>query len=218
MESVFGENCDFGLCETGAIGTAKDFAPFARSAKKMRPATPVLTANVDLDLLMNHATMDGKGNFGLGAIQAGDCVVLTMRLQVGTLQIYWLADASDSEVWKTIDAWKKGREAGFALMQGKKAAFFPWEIAGPQSQNSIEQFRSECGKDKAWEFTQTVLKLVDSGVVHYRATTDIPGVPLEHVLVNILMTDRLAETTEKETHKLLAKIPAFSRPSDATVH
>jgi hypothetical protein len=217
MENVFSEGLEFALCETGAIGNAKDFAPYARSAAKMRPKTPVLTANIDLTVLKNHTRKDGKGNFGLGAFHVGDCVVLTMRLQVGTLQIYWLADASDPEVWNTIDTWKKGGEAGFALIQGRDAAFFQWEIAGPQ-EKSVEQFRGESGKEKAWEFLEAVVNLVDSGVVHYGATTDIPGVPLEHVLVNILMTNRLMEAAKKVSRERLARVPAFSRPVGATVH
>jgi hypothetical protein len=216
MKNVFDEKTKFGMCQTGAVATAKDLAPYARSAAKLRPATPVLTAMVDLDMLMKHMTKDCAGCFGLGRFKVDDCVLLTMRLQVGTLQIYWLADASDPEVWKTIDAWKKGGMAGFALVQERNAAFFPWEIKGPQ--NGVEQFRGECGKGKAWEFMQASVKLIESGIVERTATTDIPGVRLEHVLVNILMTDRLAKVVKKQSLEQLAHLPEFSRPADATVH
>jgi hypothetical protein len=168
------------------------------------------------DELMKHMTKDGAGCFGLGRFQVDDCVPLTMRLQVGTLQIYWLADASDPEVWKTIDAWKKGGVAGFALVQERNAAFFPWEIAGPQ--NDVEQFRGECGKEKAWEFMQAAVRLIESSIVQRTATTDIPGVRLGHVLVNILMTNRLAEVAKRQSLERLARLPEFSRPADTTVH
>ncbi|MGQ7935259.1 hypothetical protein [Paraburkholderia sp. D1E] len=106
--------------------------------------------------------------------------------------------------------------AGFALVQERNAAFFPWEIAGPQ--NGVEQFRGECGKEKAWEFMQASVRLIESGIVERTATTDIPHVRLEHVLVNILMTDRLAKVAKKESLEQLARLPEFSRPADVTVH
>ncbi|MGF6757361.1 hypothetical protein [Paraburkholderia sp. GAS42] len=215
MEDVFNKELDFGLCQTGAIGTARDFAPFARSAAKLRPTTPVLTANVDLGMLTNYTRM-GEGSFGLGCFQADDCILLTMRLQVGALQIYWLADASDPEVWKTTDSWKKGGKAGFALIQDKGAAFIPWDISGPQ--NGVEQFRGECGKQKASQFLRAATTLAGSGRVHHQATTDIPGVPLEHVLVNVLMTDRLMEVVKKNSIELLAHVPTLSRKAHMKTH
>ncbi|CAN7673198.1 hypothetical protein LJR034_005420 [Caballeronia sp. LjRoot34] len=215
MEDVFDNELEFGLCQTGAIGTAKDFAPFARSAAMLRPTTPVLTANVDLGMVANCAG-SGAGNFGLGCFQAEDCILLTMRLQVGTLQIYWLADASDPEVWKTIDSWKKGGKAGFALIQDKGAAFIPWDISGPQ--NGVEQFRGECGKQKANQFVRAATTLAGSGRVHHQATTDIPGVPLEHVLVSVLMTDRLTEVVKKNSIELLARVPTLSRKAHMKAH
>jgi hypothetical protein len=218
MENLFSEDSIFGVCSTGAIATAKDFAPYARSAAKLRPSTPVLTANFELDLLKNYARPVGAGCFGFGSIQVDDCILLTMRLQIGALQIYWLADPSDPEVWKSIDQWKKNREAGFALMQGSAAAFFPWEIQGPQTRMTVEQFRGECGKEKAWEFMQGAVALVGSGRVHQGATTDIPGVRLEHVLVNILTTARLEEVAKKRSLEQLARMPAFSRPTNVVVH
>jgi hypothetical protein len=82
----------------------------------------------------------------------------------------------------------------------------------------VEQFRGECGKEKAWEFVQASVRLIESGIVQCTATTDILGVRLEHVLVNILMTDRLAKVAKKQCLEHLARLPKSSRPADVTVH
>jgi hypothetical protein len=218
MENVLIDDSMFRICEIASIATAKDFAPYGKSAAKLRPSTPVLTSSCELDLLKKYARHDGAGCFGFGCIHVDDCPLLTMRLQIGALQIYWLADPSDPELWKTIDLWKKVGQAGFALAQGSNVAFFSWDMRSPQTGMTVEQFRGECGRNRAWEFMQCAASLAGSGRIQLNATTDIPGVRLEHVLVNILMTERLERVAKARSLGQLANVPAFWRPSGASVH
>jgi hypothetical protein len=83
---------------------------------------------------------------------------------------------------------------------------------------TVEQFRGECGRNRAWEFMQCAASLAGSGRIQLNATTDIPGVRLEHVLVNILMTERLERVAKERSLGQLANVPAFWRPSGASVH
>jgi hypothetical protein len=143
MENVLFDDSMFRICEIASIATAKNFAPYGKSAAKLRPSTPVLTASCELDLLKKYARHDRAGCFGFGCIHVDDCPLLTMRLQIGALQLYWLADPSDPEVWKTIDLWKKVGQAGFALAQGSNVAFFSWDMRSPQTGMTVEQFRGD---------------------------------------------------------------------------
>lgn len=52
--------------------------------------------------------------------------IMTIRLQVGGTQVYWLADMTDPEVWSAIDVWTNAEKFPFALEfeSGKKGTVF----------------------------------------------------------------------------------------------
>jgi hypothetical protein len=57
------------------------------------------------------ATKEGRGNFGFGTIRLRQGLMQSIRVQVNDVQIYWLADMTDPEVWDAIDKWREGKRA-----------------------------------------------------------------------------------------------------------
>jgi hypothetical protein len=189
---------DMRCLEFGHIVSAKSWAPYSKSAAAMNPKTPVLVTNIDFERFTRHSRIEGV--FGFGCFNVDDRVILSMRLQSGSVQIYWLADATDPEVWHAIKRWKTTGEVGFVVGDGRNTAFLPWKLQPGKMQ--IEQFESEVRKKKSTEFIDAVSRLVASGVVHMGATTDIPHIPLEYVHVNVLMTRRLEQQMQNNFAQL----------------
>jgi hypothetical protein len=175
------------MLEFGTLENAKAYARISKSAAKMKSSTPVLSSNIDFERFMKHSSI--RGVFGFGDFRMDDRIILTMRLQSGRVQIYWLADSTDPEVWQAIARWEAAGEAGFALAEGANALFIPWKLT--PTERRIRQHIGERGKKKETEFIDVASRLVDSGMVHRGATSDIEGLSLEYVHVNVLMTKRL---------------------------
>ncbi|ALL68588.1 hypothetical protein K788_0000392 [Paraburkholderia caribensis MBA4] len=151
--------------------------------EQMRPRSPILASSIDMTRYMEVSRT--AGNFGFEHFRAGDWRVLSFRLQSGGAQVYWLADAADPRAWATMDDIRKG-EAGFVLMQGSEAVFLPWKLDGRR--DGIESVRAE-SLSRPGGLSDAALYLVNSCMVQRTTTTDIPGMELSYVHVNLLSFD-----------------------------
>ncbi|TXC80595.1 hypothetical protein [Paraburkholderia azotifigens] len=176
---------------------AKNFTQTSPLAVKMRPRSPILVSSIDMPRFMEVSRT--KGSFGFGHFKVHGRNVLSFRLQSGGAQIYWLADAADRRAWAAIDAIKKG-EAGFVLMQGIDAVFLPWEFS--KGRDSIDAIRSE-SLSHPGGLSDAASVLANSGIVQRFASTDIAGIELSYVHVNLLSFDSsqaaLYELQQKST-------------------
>lgn len=97
-----------------AMGCLKPLNSF-ESRPKLSVGMPgdvsVLTcpvAAVDADCF-NRKNADVTFGFGTIQLQAG--LVQSIRLQVHDVQVYWLADKTDPEVWTAIGKWRQAKHA-----------------------------------------------------------------------------------------------------------
>ncbi|ALL67862.1 hypothetical protein K788_0001021 [Paraburkholderia caribensis MBA4] len=177
--------------QIGFVQKACDFTRTSKSASAMKPDTPVLVSSVDLNRYLSLARVDGS--FGFGHFRFEDRIVLSMRFQSGSAQIYWLADAADPSVWDAIDVMKKNEEVGFMLEEGARGAFVPYTLLPHQEDIRILRAESLSHPDG---LSDAAVELANSGLVQKNATTDIPGIKLEYVHVNVLASESVARVLE----------------------
>ncbi|TXC81036.1 hypothetical protein [Paraburkholderia azotifigens] len=147
----------------------------------MKPDTPVLVSSIDLNRFLDLAHVEGT--FGFGHFRLDGRIVLSLRYQSGAAQIYWLADSADPGVWAAIDAMKKNEEVGFMLEEGGHGAFVRCEL--PPNHEDIRVLRAE-SLSHPGGLSDAAAALANSGCVQANATTDIPGIELQYVHVNVL--------------------------------
>lgn len=167
----------------GLVRMAKNFSATSSFAAKMRPRSPVLVCSIDMARYMEVSRTEGC--FGFGHFRVGDRGVLSFRLQSGGAQVYWLADAADPRAWATVDNIRKG-EVGFMLMQGIDAVFLPLKLEGRK--DGVDSVRAE-SLSHPGGLSDVASYLANSGMVQRTATTDIPGMELNYVQVNVLSFD-----------------------------
>jgi len=76
------------------------FNPRPGKAVGLPDDTPALTCLVTAADAHCLKTNYSASCFGFGYVELDDCVLVTLRLQLGDLQVYWLAEISDPEVWE----------------------------------------------------------------------------------------------------------------------
>lgn len=186
----------------GALEELQSLGVQFEQARGLPGNLPVLSCPISEEQKHLLGSQGGKSNLGFGCINLADGSKLhTIRFQTGGLQFYWVADMVDPEVWAAIDMWRTvGRmPLLFRIENGKDWDAKFGVIGGPTGSLRNEVFRSGANSEpSAWTVTQ-MLRLVASGILQQEATSDIPGVPLRHVFVNVLVTERVRKFIDRST-------------------
>ncbi|REE17136.1 hypothetical protein B0G71_0074 [Paraburkholderia sp. BL27I4N3] len=180
-------------CGFGMLLPAESYVDCFGTPRSGRPRSPVLAAHCNLTRL--RAVAGGQACFGFGRIGAPGTPVISIRSQIGSVQTYWLADASDAQVWSAIDSWRRNRYAPVAMFENDLSMYsaHPIDWIPGKSKSGIDDLRHACGNDRSASFLAFAAKLAASGRLEEQATTDIEGVALSHVEVNVLLTERLGQ-------------------------
>lgn len=96
--------------------------------------TPVLTCPVAAHDAECFSMKEGQANFGFGRIHTQQGLLQSIRVQINDVQIFWLTDITDPEVWAVLEKWRKAKHAliqfdvrgqteeqGIAICQGRGA-------------------------------------------------------------------------------------------------
>lgn len=154
------------------------------SALAEREKVPLLQAR--LDHVIRPRT-EHPCAFGIGAVPLGDgSSAVTLRLQVGTSQFYWLAHPDDPELWQLLETWAAAGRCAF-MLSGKRS----WTLALDYGaiDKELKLLRRRSGTFDAGQFADAVFDLVALKLLQLSATSDIEGVAgLEHVQVCVLAT------------------------------
>ncbi|KER69926.1 hypothetical protein HR51_20990 [Burkholderia cepacia] len=140
-----------------------------------------------------------KANFGLGHMELADRMLMTMRLQLEGTQLYWIAEMTDPELWAAIDMWRKYGRVPFAL-KVKNGGGWSVVFGGMDFSNkplTDEKYRAGPQRVASTYDWHEMAGLV-TGFIQTHATTDIPGVPLEHVFASALLTEQYEEVAREE--------------------
>ncbi|MEX3785800.1 hypothetical protein [Paraburkholderia sp. BR14374] len=133
-----------------------------------------------------------ESQFGFGHVELGDRFVLTIRLQMGGLQVYWVGDMTDPEIWAAIDSWKRARHVPIMFEvespQRRERLVGVMPVSGIAFPQEVRRNPDRAPTVHTWHDLKS---LADSGLLQVQATTDIPGIPLRHVLSSAILTKRL---------------------------
>lgn len=170
----------------GALDRAGNYAPLFKEAAALRASAPIFVAPID-ESLADHMT--GRAILRLGAIELPTGgVMLFFRMQRNDTQFIWLADATDQDVWRALDAFRKTGQAGFGFRSGEHVSFVPYETRDNHS--VLEQFRSEMGR-KDRHFLEAATAIIAYGDPAKTFETMRPGIKVQHYRVCILGTARV---------------------------
>lgn len=200
---------EFGMFTVGSVSTAREFRPDSKLAKALPANFPVLTCLLDHADPASFQKTPPQVACGFGSIPLAGDQIMTIRLQLDGTQVYWLADMADPEVWSAIDTWTAAEKLPFALefAAAKKRNCLFGIVDIPRKDLNINRFRSNAGKDMPDGIWDELAELAGSGIMQIQATSDIPGIRLGQVCVNVLMTRRLRNFTKANP---FAEKPVFA--------
>jgi hypothetical protein len=171
---------------------------------------PVLTCPVAAVDSNCFEMRNGEANFGFGTIRLSAGLVQSIRVQVNDVQFYWLADMTDPEVWAAIDMWRQAKHAPIQFdvrgEPGEGGHLLFMKMGVPQGAYRNEQFRN-APMPPAERIWKEMVSLADSGMLQSQAETDIEGIPLRRVFVNVLYTERFKPCVD--VNKLTRVEPVF---------
>lgn len=203
-----------------AVGSLTKLGQFQTSeqAKGLSADFPMLSCPIAAEDAHLVSFVGGvRCGMGFGNVSVLGSPLMTMRLQLNGTQIYWLADLTDPEVWAAYDRWKRaGRvpiSLNFDASNKRECVFCVPEVSRKPS--GLEKLRVHAGKPLTNYVWETMMALSTSGLLQCQATTDLPDVRLECVLVNLLVTKRLEPFVKGRLHDTK---PKTAMPSSGLQH
>lgn len=170
----------------GTLERAASYASSFREAAAFRASAPVFVAQID-EAMADRMT--GRAILRMGAIPLPTGgVMMYIRMQQNDTQFVWLADATDQEVWRALDALRKTGQAGFAFRSDESVYFLPFETQ--DTHTALDRFRSEIGR-KDRMFIEAATALMTHGDPSVTFTSVAPHVAVNHHRVCILATARV---------------------------
>lgn len=183
-------------CELVAVGRLvplQDFKPRQKQTIGLPKETPVLTCPVGPTEAYCFSREPGEASFGLGHIDLDDGLIMTIRFQLDDLQVYWVAQLTEPEVWAAIDVWKRAGRVPilFDAQEANRRHQMVCVVDLPSDTSRHDLHRLRPDRAPTGRTWQSIVSLVGSGLLQMQATSDIEGIPLCHVLANVLLTERL---------------------------
>ncbi|REG51066.1 hypothetical protein B0G80_7550 [Paraburkholderia sp. BL6669N2] len=194
MKAVISLNTD-PVIAVGDITELKQFPAFRASklADGLQADFPMLRCPIAAEDAHFVPTGVIRYRTTFGCLPVNNLSLLTIQVQINGVQIYWLADLADPEVWATYDVWKEAGRLPILLDfdedNERDCTFCVPEI--PRQHLAFEQLRTHKGIPTADSVWKTMATLSVSGFLPRVAVSMLPDVRLERVLVNVLATKRV---------------------------
>ncbi|WP_343654379.1 hypothetical protein [Paraburkholderia caribensis] len=179
------------LIHFGRLARAGEMARVVEGAAALRASAPVFVMTVDPAKLAPHVT--GDAGIAFGAFESDTCVIVTVTVQLGGALFKWLADPTDSEVWKAIDNMRHTEQIAFSLESDSDSWLQPFVV---RSKLGIDKYRRELGV-KGKSFLPEALARITSGLIHEGDPSIIAGRPVNYSQVAILATRGVVVAAEK---------------------
>lgn len=215
------QDSDFTLLSLGGLHLSSELELSSQLKGKVSKDTPILTCPMDASVLDVLQRQKSGGSFGYGSIPVDDIRLLTIRLQLGGVQIYWLADATDADVWRAMDKWAKVGFAPHVFLtdagRKERTAAFGRSDVDPKAP-IIGQYRSLQRASAPPEMWEMMTALAASGIIQLQATSDVRGIPLEVVLVNVLVTKRYTHHVEGKVFSQKPIVAPSHGPASSIMH
>jgi hypothetical protein len=184
----------------GRLETLESFGVRPEMAKGLPGDMPFLTFPLRVSEFQCISQQQGAANFGFGRVELEDGLLMSMRLQLGGVQFYWLAEMTDPELWAAIDMWRRYQCIPISLKieKGKNLwdmAFLSMDIDSETMRD--EKHRYDPQRTPTPHDWQAIAALV-TGFMQMQATTDIPDIQLEHVFACGLLTKQFEPVAQEQ--------------------
>jgi len=184
-----------GTVESGALLPLWALGSRAPELAGMRDDTPVLTCKIDASLADFVASCEEGGQLTFGWFETRQPDFI--RLRYRDLEIYWLVDHSDPEIWETVRRWKlAGRvPIRFEISGAPQSKFLIVTAKMPTDTGAFDDALGFGGGEEASNHMWICLTaLAGNGNWQYDEEDgeiyDIWTVPLRHSLFRVLLTRR----------------------------
>jgi hypothetical protein len=141
-----------------AVGTLDLLARFWREPEMpagLLPYTLALTCPVPASSLEGLPRDSSKATVSFERIQMGPHPAIAMRLVLGDIEVVWLADAQDADVWMAIDFWKEAKVVPVVLGfeehgEERYRFFFPTMLPGVFPKEALFGWADGRGDAELW--------------------------------------------------------------------
>lgn len=195
MVNVNSSGVDRGIIALGSLVPLWLFKPRPEITFGLADNTPVLTCPVSESDAHHLMTRHRGSCFSLRRIDLDDGVLITIRLQLGDVQVCWLAEATDPQLWESIELWRRAGRVPTMLSihagEGRQQFFGVSDMpTHTPSMDAAWYGPNNLPTRYDWD---RMASLVANGSWLAESTTDIQGAPVRHVFVNVLLTKRLEQ-------------------------
>jgi hypothetical protein len=190
FEQVEG-GADNELIQFGQLKRAGDMAGGTEEAAALRTSTPVFVMSIDEEKFLRH--VDGTAAIEIAAIESNACVIITMKVQFGGALYTWLADPTDSEVWRAMDNMDKTGQLAFAFEGDADTWLQGFAV---RHKRGIDRYRREAGR-KGVPFLAEAMGRIASGAIYDDLDSIIADQQVTYSPVNILATRGVVRDAEK---------------------
>lgn len=135
---------------------------------------PVLAAN--LHEPVPALTSSSLFHVGWGAISAGRMPLLTFRLQINDLMIYWLANPADPTIWTVLERWNNANAMVLAPSFENEALVMSRAYTLVPEAKALRSWTGR-GPHTTQLFLESAGKLILDGGLADMASSDIPAIP-----------------------------------------
>ncbi|MEN8503613.1 MULTISPECIES: hypothetical protein [Paraburkholderia] len=187
-----------GTVESGALLPLWALGSRAPQLAGMRDDIPVLTCKIDASLadFVTSCKEGGQLTFGWFETRQPNFI----RLRYRDVEIYWLVDHSDPEIWETVRRWSlAGRvPIRFEISGAEQREFLTVTADMPADSGGFEDgYRYAGGEEASTHMWICLTALAGNGNWQYDEEDgeiyDIWTVPLRHSLFRVLLTRRWQE-------------------------
>lgn len=182
-----------GTVESGALLPLWALGSKAPELAGMGDETPVLTCSINASVAAFIASCEERGHLSFGWFETRQPEFI--RLRYRDVEIYWLVDHSDPEVWETIYRWKSAGRVPirFEIIGGGSESFLFCTVDMPTNTGHFDDAESYCGGEGPTEHMWICLTaLAGNGNWQYDEEDgeiyDIWTVPLRYSLFRVLLT------------------------------
>ncbi|KAK43953.1 hypothetical protein BG60_09065 [Caballeronia zhejiangensis] len=218
VDMMFGNNKDSGFFPVGELAEAKQFRSGFAMAQTVAPTFPVLTAALShFEYRAIESESEGAGSLAFEAVSHESANLLQISLQVGALNVHWLADASARELRLAMDEWNRAGKAAFALWLPDGAPsnclFGTLELQSSFEPKSVLPGSREGKSPDTWDVLKAIIAI---GNALQDAGAEQLGISNNREAVNILMTNHI----KKVVHHMSVSMSSdfLAERASGTVH
>ncbi len=182
---------EVGRIAVGSLIPLSSLNPLPRRADNLPPETPVLVGS-----LMPHeaewfGTVYERAALSFSEFDIDGAKLMAICLQLGGLQVHWLADANDARFCNALVLWQQSRKIPImfrvchSVRGHRMVCVVTMPIVAERGARDVAQIVSPA---RTWD---ALLWAIGEGHRKVRATTGMLEMPLQHVLTNIIVTERL---------------------------